>query len=75
LAEKTESLVGAIESLRRTEEDCYVLVMSFHEGAMVVDARISDVTPPGLRGGQTRVLVEQLVGSPWVKGPIVDFGG
>jgi len=47
--------------------------MPFSEGAIVVDARLSDVIPPGLRGGQARVLVEQLIGSPRVKGPIVDF--
>ena len=31
--------------------------------------------PPSSRRDQARVLVEQFVWSPWVKGPMVDSGG
>jgi len=72
-----DSLVGPLFPAYRlpwgTREHSYVLVMPFSKGAMVVDARLFDVIPPGLRGGQARALAEELVGSPRVKGSIVDF--
>jgi len=74
-----DSIVGPLVPTYRlpwgTGEHCYVLVMPFREGAIVLDAQLSYVIPPGLHGGQARVLIEQLVGSPKVKGPVVDFGG